>query len=933
MFRRCRLWFACPLIFFLAFFGQAPLYAADTNVVKIGVLSYRGDDHARGLWQSTADYLKQSLGKTYAFQIIPHSREQLTKAAEAHTIDFAITHPIHYIELGRVAKALPIATIKQQFNGQEFTDVAAVIFTLRRRTDIETIDDLANKALAGSQQDGFGALQMAWVEMQLQGIDPFQDLTRTHVTVASHSDVLAAVRSGVADAGALRAEVFEQLMGAGIIGRNEFSVVSATRTDGYPFVYSTQLYPEWPFVKLTDNDRLAEEVSDALVRMESENIAAQAALIAGWAKPVSYTSVRSIVANLGLGGESHRNIWLWRQFWPMFLLGGIGLMLAVGWALRLRDKNRRLALDAHELQHKADIYKTQAEADNLRGKRASDIVNLLDIPLVRIDGKAVVEYLNPAAENVFAISQNEITGKLVTQLFDVTSPQLTKGLVVFLLQAMSAQKREHLAADTKLVTRDLRNFYVELSVSPFLDSATKKVGAVLCARDVTAERVAEKNLRTIAMHDGLTGLYNRTELEVRLRHALAAMKSGGTTPVLLYLDLDQFKIVNDFAGHNAGDELLRQLSAQMLRVVGEAGTLARLGGDEFCLLLNDSDNDKASGVAERLRQLVESFRFVWQGRAFDIGVSIGVVSVTPNMHSIAEVLQAADKACYAAKDSGRNRVYVYSSADEDIVAHNNNVHWLQRIKTALKKNRFVLDAQPMRLNNGDATPELRFETLIRMLDDQGKLISPSFFIPAAERFKQMPLIDRWVIERAMYLLNEHELRSPSDVRCFINLSGQTLSDGDLLRFIVDCFEIYDIDPGCICFEITETSAVTNFQRARRLMNVLHGIGCEFALDDFGTGLSSFSYLKQLPFDYLKIDGSFVSQIAVDAVSCSVVQAIGEVGHAMGLRVIAEYVENDEVRQKAKNMSLDFVQGYGVAPVKPFKQLLSSTRRGEAVLVS
>jgi diguanylate cyclase (GGDEF)-like protein len=422
-----------------------------------------------------------------------------------------------------------------------------------------------------------------------------------------------------------------------------------------------------------------------------------------------------------------------------------------------------------------------------------------------------------------------------------------------------------------------------------------------------------------ATHDALTGLINRSEFERRLDQALQAVQGTNERHTVLYLDLDQFKIVNDTSGHAAGDELLRQLTAVLLGRLRKNDTLARLGGDEFGVLLNECPSESAVLVAESLRQLVCDFRFSWLDRTFPIGASIGLVSFGDEGLTLAEVLRLADAACYVAKDSGRNRVHVYHAGDKELALRDGEMDWIGRIHKALDDDRFVLYMQRIVALQADgiAGGGEYYELLIRMVDERGQLVPPMAFIPAAERYGLMLALDRWVIRNALAQLASAPAALESLRHCGINLSGSSLGDSSLFAFISEQLATFGVPPSVICFEITETLAIANLSKAAELIRELKAIGCRFALDDFGSGMSSFTYLKTLGVDFLKIDGSFVKDMMNDPIDHAMVEAINNIGHVVGIRTIAEFVEDDAIRRELTRIGVDFGQGYGVAKPCPF----------------
>ncbi|MCG8519569.1 MAG: EAL domain-containing protein [Pseudomonadales bacterium] len=429
-----------------------------------------------------------------------------------------------------------------------------------------------------------------------------------------------------------------------------------------------------------------------------------------------------------------------------------------------------------------------------------------------------------------------------------------------------------------------------------------------------AKRKAESTLEHMAFHDSLTDLANRREFERRLATALEDARETGRQHVLLYLDLDQFKIINDTCGHIAGDELLKQVSGRLAQHIRSDDTLARLGGDEFGVLLRGCDAVHAAKVAEALCEEVREYRFVWQNKPFSVSLSVGMVVINRDYDTTSELLSHADLACYAAKDRGRNNVQVYKSNDKDMQQRQTDMQWTSRIQQALHSRSFCLCQQemvPLQPENADG---FRTEFLVR-LRQGNDIIPPGAFIPAAERFNLMPKIDRQVIEMAFRYLDQTGLGREPTGTYFINLSGNSLGEADLFDYIRALVRQYNILPPRICFEITETAAIAHLNLTLGFIQQTRQDGFQFALDDFGCGMSSFSYLKTLPVDYLKVDGSFVRNLLEDPIDLGIVDACNRVGHAAGLKTIAEFVENDDIKQRLKELGLDYAQGYGIAKPK------------------
>jgi len=440
--------------------------------------------------------------------------------------------------------------------------------------------------------------------------------------------------------------------------------------------------------------------------------------------------------------------------------------------------------------------------------------------------------------------------------------------------------------------------------------------------DMAARKVAEEDLTWQASHDTLTELANRRQFEAAMRRHIASAREQGQHHAVLYIDLDQFKVVNDTCGHAAGDTLLKQLAHALSARMRQADTLARLGGDEFGVLLEGCDLLHAQRVAAQFLSTIRAFRFSWDGRVFTLGASIGVAAITAASRDVESVLAAADTACYLAKDQGRNQVQVYCETDEVVSSRHGEMDWVSRITQCIEENRFFLHCQRVAPLRGSAADTEYLELLLRMRDEQGRTVPPMAFIPAAERYHLMGAIDRWVVEKALRCLGRLDARGLArrQPRFGINLSGMSLNDPGFGDFVLQHFDATGVAPDAVCFEITETAAISNLARAARFIRTFRDLGCRFALDDFGTGLSSFAYLKSLPIDYVKIDGSFVRGSGADRVDHAVVDAIRRLAHAVGAKTIAESVESRETFERVRELGIDFAQGHVIHRPEPYPAL-------------
>ncbi len=577
------------------------------------------------------------------------------------------------------------------------------------------------------------------------------------------------------------------------------------------------------------------------------------------------------------------------------------------------DKNGRLL---RLLGVEVDITERKLYEDALFREKESAQITLQSIGdgVITTDAEGVVEYVNPVAEELTGWKVDDASGRPLDEIFRGFHEETCEPLENPLSVAIRRDRAIKSVRPTLLIRRDGNELYIESTSSPIRDGKGTVTGGVLVFHDVSESRELNKRLSYHASHDILTGLVNRREFENRLERALKSARARETSYALLHIDLDQFKIVNDSCGHNAGDALLGQLGALLKSKIRWRDTIARLGGDEFGVLLESCSLEEAMKTAELLRVAIGDYKFMWDDRAFRLGASVGVVPITADNEDVAALLSAADGACATAKESGRNRVHSFQENDIDLMRRRRELQWAARINNALEENRFELYRQTIKPLQAEEEGA-HYEILLRMRDETGGVISPALFIEAAERYGITPNIDRWVIRTAFrWLVSEADERTRLAM-CSINLSGQSLGDEKFLPFVIEQFQMSGLEASKICFEITETAAIASYSQANRFINALKELGCMFALDDFGTGLSSFSYLKHFPVDFLKIDGSFVKEILHDPIDREMVRSINEIGHLTGKKTIAEFAENAEIITMLRGMGVDYAQGYGVSEPK------------------
>jgi diguanylate cyclase (GGDEF)-like protein/PAS domain S-box-containing protein len=573
----------------------------------------------------------------------------------------------------------------------------------------------------------------------------------------------------------------------------------------------------------------------------------------------------------------------------------------------------------------------QAEAALYREKELAQ-VTLASIGdgVITTDRESRVVFLNAVAEYMTGWVLDQAKGRPLTDIFNIVNELTRMPALDPVARCLREGHIVGLANHTVLVRMDGREFAIEDSAAPIRDHQGEIVGVVLVFHDVTRAREMATRLSWQATHDALSGLYNRVAFEERLRLLLRTPVPGeADVHVLLYVDLDQFKVVNDIAGHIAGDEMLKQISAILQQQVRDSDLLARLGGDEFGVILTHCDLAHAQRVADSIHQALDALRFRWNERIFHVGASIGVLEFRSGEHTITELMSAADIACYAAKNAGRRRTHVYEAGNVHMQQHRSEMDWSARITEALELDRLVLYGQSIvALNGATVGKGLHFEVLVRLQDKDDGLVLPGIFLPAAERYDQMPVVDRWIITRSFSMVSECLRRDGASAiaQCAINLSGATLGDESLLPFLKNLLALHHLPASLFCFEITETAAISNFQAALHLIRELKALGCRFALDDFGSGMSSFSYLRSLPVDYLKIDGQFVRGMLEDPVNRTLVGNINDIGHLLGKETIAEYAEDAATTEVLRALGVDYAQGYGIH--RPAE--LASLLRGDAV---
>ena len=555
-------------------------------------------------------------------------------------------------------------------------------------------------------------------------------------------------------------------------------------------------------------------------------------------------------------------------------------------------------------------YRKNLEVSLGRSKRqAQYTLESISEGVITTDNEGRVDYMNRAAETMTGSNREEASRHTIGELFSLVDEADRRPLGDPVERCLAMRRRVNMGRRAIMVSRDGEQEHsVEITASPIRGPANSISGTVVVFHDVSEIRGLTQQMSYQATHDALTGLVNRREFERRLQEAMDAAHAGEATHILCYMDLDRFKAVNDSCGHLAGDNMLREVATLIKDQVRDSDFVGRLGGDEFGTLLVGCPLDKARQIAADICNAVADYRFVWKDKIFNIGISVGLVEISHASGNLQDTMSAADSACYVAKQRGRGQVHVYSARDEAIARERGDIQWLRQLQDALHEGKFELAVQPIISTSGGDDTGPSVEVLIRLPDDRGRFANTAEFLRPAERYQLMPQIDRWVVNATLAAINAGEIKLAGKRSCTINISGQTLGDEEFLGFVVEALDHSSVSPASICFEVNEGAVTSNVQHAQRFIEVLHGIGCEFALDDFGSGLGAFSNLRNLPVDYLKIDGSYTRNLASDQVNQEMVSAMIKLARTMEFRVVAEQVEQQEDFDWLRNIGVDFVQG-------------------------
>jgi len=654
-----------------------------------------------------------------------------------------------------------------------------------------------------------------------------------------------------------------------------------------------------PEIVLVHDERilLANESAAALIGLKPEQLVGRDA--ADLVKPAYRALFRKTMARRLAGENAPERI-------DIQLINGDEAGLWVEARSSVIEHHRRKAI----LTVARDVsYRKNLEVSLSRSKRqAQYTLESISEGIITTDNEGHIDYMNHAAETMTGTNRDNASGHRTGELFGLIDETDRRALGDPVERCLSIRRRVNMGRRALLVSRDGKHEHsVEITASPIMGPGNSISGTVVVIHDVTELRGLTRQMSYQAAHDALTGLINRREFERRLGEAMDTAHAEEAVHILAYMDLDRFKAVNDSCGHIAGDNMLREVANLIKDQVRDSDYVARLGGDEFGTLLIGCPIEKARQITSDICNAVADYRFVWQDKIFNIGISIGLVEVRHAGGSLQDVMAAADSACYVAKQRGRGQVHVYSARDEAVARERGDIQWLRRLQNALRDSRFELAIQPIIATTSGVVSGPAVEVLIRMPDEHGRSGNSAEFLRSAERYQLMPQIDRWVVNAVLAAINAAEIRLASQRSCSINIAGQTLSDESFLSFVVEALDHSGVLPASICFEVTENAIFTNVQYAQRFIEVLHGIGCEFALDDFGSGLGAFSSLKHLPIDYLKIDGTYTRNLNSDEVNQEMVGAMIKLARTMQFRVVAEQVEEQEDFDWLRTAGIDFVQ--------------------------
>jgi|GEM_PF-1513421 len=861
-------------------------WASEDRLVTVGVLTITSKQEALGRWNATADYLSQHVPGT-RFEIRPLYLQEVDRALRQGELDFVHLQPLQFVQMRRQFQLRALATRVVDATDDGLTSFGSAIVRRRDRKTINELSDLRGAIVAGVAPNALGAWILGMEEIERAGLSVQDDILPLFVGLPM-TNVLGAVDAGRADAGVVRADVLERAIASGMVDPDAFTVLNPVRDANYPYRLSTRLVPEWPFAaaRQTDPD-IVEQVAAALLALPRESAPLTSAGLVGWSEPVSYDGLEPL-ADRWLKPPQSFGDWLHDHWWTVLV--GVSLLLAVllgqQWHARRqlaeRERVRRAALHA---MHDA---------------------------VVTLDAEGRIHFMNSAAHRLLTpdMPPERALGR---PFLDAFALLLRDDRDDFSLGGLyESLASEGVARDSVVLAHGQPRRILDLHAVRMDNLARGPIGEVLVSMtDVTELEEANRELRFQASHDQMTGLLNRRRfIEVIDQHRRGESGRGGDGGILLWVDLDHFRLVNEGSSHQVGDALIRRIASYFSVLLPARTPIGRLGDDEFGIFLSAASVADRHSWPNRLLVAIREFRLEEAGLSLQVTASIGS-RVLPADGSLdgTTALEEAESACTLAKDLGGNRLVGYHEDDNERRLRQADYARLSRLKQALQDNRFSLFAQEIHSVSSESSgPWL--EVLLRLESSEGGFESPGPMIELAERFNYMPRVDRWVIRNALETLNGYRDTGRNPPACLaINLSAQSLKDAELARYVRQELERNHVHPGWICFEITETAAIANFDQALELVGALRDLGCQIALDDFGSGLLSFDFLRRLRPDIVKIDGRLVRDLSHDPVATVIVESIHSVARVMHAKTVGEWVETDEIGARLVRIGVDFAQGY------------------------
>ncbi len=864
---------------------HAQAWASDDRLISIGVLTITSKEEAQARWNPTADYLSDRIKGT-RFEIRPLYLQEVARAVRQNELHFVHLQPLQFVQLRADYGLEALATRVVNGAGSPSNRFGSVIVRLAGRDEINDLADLQGAIVAGVAPNALGAWILGAEEIERAGLSIENDILPLYVGLPM-SNVLGAVAAGRADAGIVRADVLTREIEAGRYTAETFSVLNRVSEPGYPHALSSRLVPQWPLAATTRTaPALRQQVRSALLSMPTDSAPLLAANLSGWSEPVDYGDLEAL-ADRWLTPPVDMVDWFRAHWWvvPVGLSALLSLLLWQQW------RARRL-LAQREREHRAAL-------------------TAMHDAVVTLDGEGRIQFLNPSAERLLpeGMQSVEAVGQRLTDVFALMLRHDTHD---FSLAGMIEQLATRSWVEYAVIlAHGHPRRVLNLTAARMDDVADlgEVRRLVVSMMDITELDETSRQLAYRATHDELTGLLTRRhfldQVESRMQPTDAERSGEGGT--LLWVDLDHFRLVNEGGSHRMGDELVRRLAGYLRVMLPPNTPVGRLGGDEFGIYLAASAGDD---WPERVLHAIRDFRLDGDDRALRTSASIGVREVAADGgYNAATVLEEAESACVTAQKLGGNRLVGFEESAGERSLRQTDFAELNRLKQAVEQDRFVLHAQEIHAIGAAETDGVRLEVLIRLAGENGQLGSPAPLIELAERFNYMPQIDRWVVRRTLQTLRDHLIAGSPPMRLTINLSGQSMEDGELVGFVRDTLQHYEIDPTCLCFEITETAAIANFDQAVELIASLRDLGCLVALDDFGGGLISFEFLRRLKPDIVKIDGKLVCDLEHDRVAAVIVESIHDVARVMGAQTVGEWVETPATLAQLERIGVDFVQGY------------------------